>query len=93
MFTEFHVPLKKKIVLAQQLKLASMKCLEADYAKYLTFRNTFSQGRRAIRNSTASTLEGNATLMLEIQALVESTAVYYGTPQRSTTGYNAADKW
>src|SRR5690606_37174090 len=35
----------------------------------------------------ASTLEGMRTLMVEIQALV-STAVY-GTPQRSTTGYNA----
>ena len=35
----------------------------------------------------ASTLEGMRPLMLEIQALV-STAVY-GTPQRSTTGYNA----
>jgi DNA repair protein RadA/Sms len=35
----------------------------------------------------ASTLEGMRPLMLEVQALV-STAVY-GTPQRSTTGYNA----
>ncbi|PZD78985.1 DNA repair protein RadA [Mesonia sp. K7] len=35
----------------------------------------------------ASTLEGMRTLMVEIQALV-STAVY-GTPQRSTTGYNS----
>ena len=35
----------------------------------------------------ASTLEGMRQLMIEIQALV-STAVY-GTPQRSTTGYNA----
>lgn len=34
----------------------------------------------------ASTLEGIRTLMIEIQALV-STAVY-GTPQRTTTGYN-----
>ncbi|WP_299626290.1 DNA repair protein RadA [uncultured Tenacibaculum sp.] len=34
----------------------------------------------------ASTLEGVRPLMIEIQALV-STAVY-GTPQRSTTGYN-----
>ena len=34
----------------------------------------------------ASTLEGIRPLMMEIQALV-STAVY-GTPQRSTTGYN-----
>ena len=34
----------------------------------------------------ASTLEGMRPLMIEIQALV-STAVY-GTPQRSTTGYN-----
>ncbi len=35
----------------------------------------------------ASTLEGMRPLVIEIQALV-STAVY-GTPQRSTTGYNA----
>jgi len=35
----------------------------------------------------ASTVEGMRPLMVEIQALV-STAVY-GTPQRSTTGYNA----
>ncbi len=35
----------------------------------------------------AATLEGVRPLMIEIQALV-STAVY-GTPQRSTTGYNA----
>ncbi|WP_298504149.1 DNA repair protein RadA [uncultured Maribacter sp.] len=35
----------------------------------------------------ASTVEGLRPLMIEIQALV-STAVY-GTPQRSTTGYNA----
>ena len=35
----------------------------------------------------ASTIEGLRPLMIEIQALV-STAVY-GTPQRSTTGYNA----
>jgi DNA repair protein RadA/Sms len=33
------------------------------------------------------TLEGMRPLMIEIQSLV-STAVY-GTPQRSTTGYNA----
>ena len=35
----------------------------------------------------ATTIEGMRPLMIEIQALV-STAVY-GTPQRSTTGYNA----
>ncbi len=35
----------------------------------------------------AATLEGVRPLMIEVQALV-STAVY-GTPQRSTTGYNA----
>ncbi|WP_340199596.1 DNA repair protein RadA [Ascidiimonas sp. W6] len=35
----------------------------------------------------AATLEGMRPLMIEVQALV-STAVY-GTPQRSTTGYNA----
>ncbi|NER17095.1 DNA repair protein RadA [Spongiivirga citrea] len=38
-------------------------------------------------NAIAATLEGMRPLMIEIQALV-STAVY-GTPQRSTTGYNA----
>jgi len=38
-------------------------------------------------NSIAVTLEGLRPLMIEIQALV-STAVY-GTPQRSTTGFNA----
>ncbi|NBC57574.1 MAG: DNA repair protein RadA [Bacteroidetes bacterium] len=37
--------------------------------------------------SIAATLEGMRPLMIEIQALV-STAVY-GTPQRSSTGYNA----
>jgi len=37
--------------------------------------------------SIAATLEGMRPLMVEIQALV-STAVY-GTPQRSSTGYNA----
>ena len=36
--------------------------------------------------AVAATLEGMRPLMIEIQALV-STAVY-GTPQRSTTGYN-----
>jgi DNA repair protein RadA/Sms len=35
----------------------------------------------------AVTLEGMRPLMLEIQALVSSAV--YGTPQRSTTGYNA----
>ena len=38
-------------------------------------------------NAVAVTIEGNRPLLIEIQALV-STAVY-GTPQRSTTGYNA----
>ena len=38
-------------------------------------------------HAIASTMEGMRPLMLEIQALV-STAVY-GTPQRSTTGFNA----
>jgi DNA repair protein RadA/Sms len=37
----------------------------------------------------ASTLEGMRPLMIEIQALVSTTV--YGTPQRSTTGYNAKD--
>ncbi|MFN4761867.1 DNA repair protein RadA [Gillisia sp. Q332] len=35
----------------------------------------------------ASTMEGMRPLMIEIQALVSSAV--YGTPQRSTTGYNA----
>jgi DNA repair protein RadA/Sms len=35
----------------------------------------------------ASTIEGMRPLMIEIQALVSSAV--YGTPQRSTTGYNA----
>ena len=35
----------------------------------------------------AATLEGARPLMIEIQALVSSAV--YGTPQRSTTGYNA----
>ncbi len=35
----------------------------------------------------AATLEGNRPMMIEIQALVSSAV--YGTPQRSTTGYNA----
>lgn len=35
----------------------------------------------------AATLEGVRPLMIEIQALVSSAV--YGTPQRSTTGYNA----
>ncbi len=38
-------------------------------------------------NSVAVTLEGNRPMLLEIQALV-STAVY-GTPQRSSTGFDA----
>jgi DNA repair protein RadA/Sms len=35
----------------------------------------------------AATLEGMRPLMIEVQALVSSAV--YGTPQRSTTGYNA----
>ncbi len=35
----------------------------------------------------AATLEGNRPMLIEIQALVSSAV--YGTPQRSTTGYNA----
>lgn len=35
----------------------------------------------------ASTMEGNRPLLIEIQALVSSAA--YGTPQRSTTGFDA----
>ncbi|WP_299366017.1 DNA repair protein RadA [Winogradskyella sp.] len=38
-------------------------------------------------NAIAATLEGLRPIMIEVQALV-STAVY-GTPQRSTTGFNA----
>ena len=38
-------------------------------------------------NSVAVTLEGNRPMLLEIQALV-STAVY-GTPQRSSTGFDS----
>lgn len=37
--------------------------------------------------SIAATLEGMRPLMIEIQALVSSAV--YGTPQRSTTGYNS----
>ncbi|WP_461532595.1 DNA repair protein RadA [Sinomicrobium sp.] len=47
-----------------------------------------SQSDEALSGTAiAATLEGMRPLMIEIQALV-STAVY-GTPQRSTTGYNA----
>lgn len=47
-----------------------------------------SQNKESLSGTAiASTLEGMRPLMIEIQALV-STAVY-GTPQRSTTGYNA----
>ncbi|MGY5846219.1 DNA repair protein RadA [Salegentibacter sp. HM20] len=52
-------------------------------SEILISRNDDSLSGTAI----ASTLEGMRPLMIEIQALV-STAVY-GTPQRSTTGYNA----
>ena len=38
-------------------------------------------------NSIAATLEGMRPIMIEIQALVSSAV--YGTPQRSTTGFNA----
>ena len=44
-------------------------------------------GERLSGTAIAATLEGIRPLMIEIQALV-STAVY-GTPQRSTTGYNS----
>lgn len=46
-----------------------------------------NNGERLSGMAIAATLEGARPLMIEIQALV-STAVY-GTPQRSTTGYNA----
>jgi DNA repair protein RadA/Sms len=45
------------------------------------------KGEELSGTAIASTLEGMRPLMIEIQSLV-STAVY-GTPQRSTTGYNA----
>ncbi len=45
------------------------------------------EGEDLSGTAIAATLEGARPLMIEIQALV-STAVY-GTPQRSTTGYNA----
>ncbi len=38
-------------------------------------------------NSVAVTLEGNRPMLLEIQALVSSAV--YGTPQRSTTGFDS----
>ena len=38
-------------------------------------------------NAIASTIEGVRPIMIEIQALVSSAV--YGTPQRSTTGFNA----
>lgn len=37
--------------------------------------------------SIGATLEGNRPLMIEVQSLVSPAA--YGTPQRSTTGYDA----
>ncbi len=37
--------------------------------------------------AVAATMEGNRSLLVEIQALVSSAA--YGTPQRSTTGFDA----
>lgn len=44
-------------------------------------------GERLSGTSIAATLEGIRPLMIEIQALVSSAV--YGTPQRSTTGYNS----
>ena len=38
-------------------------------------------------NATASTMEGIRAILIEVQALVSSAV--YGTPQRSTTGFNA----
>ena len=38
-------------------------------------------------NAIASTIEGIRPIMIEVQALVSSAV--YGTPQRSTTGFNA----
>ena len=40
-------------------------------------------------NAVAVTLEGNRPMLLEIQALVSSAV--YGTPQRSSTGFDAKD--
>ena len=38
-------------------------------------------------NAIAATIEGIRPIMIEIQALVSSAV--YGTPQRSTTGFNS----
>ena len=38
-------------------------------------------------NAIASTIEGIRPIMIEVQALVSSAV--YGTPQRSTTGFNS----
>ncbi|MDG1760628.1 MAG: DNA repair protein RadA [Flavobacteriaceae bacterium] len=46
-----------------------------------------SQHSSASGSSIAATVEGMRPLMIEIQALVSSAV--YGTPQRSTTGFNA----
>jgi DNA repair protein RadA/Sms len=45
------------------------------------------EGEDLSGTAIAATLEGARPLMIEIQALVSSAV--YGTPQRSTTGYNA----
>ncbi|MEN8798648.1 MAG: DNA repair protein RadA [Flavobacteriaceae bacterium] len=45
------------------------------------------EGENLSGTAIAATLEGARPLMIEIQALVSSAV--YGTPQRSTTGYNA----
>ncbi len=46
-----------------------------------------NQDQRLSGTAIAATIEGMRPLMIEIQALVSSAV--YGTPQRSSTGYNA----
>jgi hypothetical protein len=69
-----------------QLKLVSTKCLEADCVKYLTFRNiNFTQDEELSEQRLHP--HWRYAYNARNSSLV-STAVY-GTPQRSTTGYNA----
>ena len=67
--------------------VSASKAVIADSSKDITgFRNVNAVSYSINGTAIASTLEGIRPLMIEVQALV-STAVY-GTPQRSTTGYN-----
>ena len=75
MATKNTIRLNKFIANSRQL----FKC----FCELLLSQNPSQMSGHAI----ASTMEGMRPLMLEVQALV-STAVY-GTPQRSTTGFNA----